>query len=110
LGPDDSAAPPRSSPTAAGSRATPRSIALACREARITSSLSSLCGQPPPNRPELAEHLVPQGITSISVNVDAVDTVRATIAAAERRTLLESALGRPPSRRPPRRSRNGPNA
>ncbi|WP_068269412.1 phosphoenolpyruvate synthase [Aldersonia kunmingensis] len=56
---------------------------------------TSLCGQAVSTDPGLAEHLVRQGITSVSVTPDAAVRTRRNVAAAERRVLLESARSQP---------------
>lgn len=69
-------------------RAIGQIITIACRRG-ITSSR---CGQAPSTNPAFTEHLVHMGITSVSVNPDAVTAARRAVGAAERRSLLKTAL------------------
>jgi pyruvate, water dikinase len=62
-------------------------IVEGCRRNGITSSL---CGQAPSNHPAFAELLVAMGITSVSVNPDAVPATHRALATAERRLLLDA--------------------
>lgn len=55
-----------------------------CQKYKITSSI---CGQAPSDYPELVEKLVSWGITSISVNSDAISRVRETVSITEKRLL-----------------------
>lgn len=67
-------------------------IITSCNRAGLTSSL---CGLAPSADPDFAELLVDFGITSISVDPDAVPAARRVLGAAERRLLLERTRPRP---------------
>lgn len=56
-----------------------------CNKFGVTSSL---CGQAPSVYPEFAEKLVEFGITSMSVNPDAVERTRKIVASAEQKIML----------------------
>jgi len=60
-------------------------IASAIASARRAGKPIGICGQAPSDYPEFATWLVEQGITSISLNPDAVMTTTAVVAAAEAR-------------------------
>lgn len=59
-------------------------VIKACSKRGVTVSI---CGQAPSDYPDLVEKLVSWGITSISVNPDAVDHVRETIYEAEKKVV-----------------------
>lgn len=61
-----------------------------CREREVTTSI---CGQAPSVYPEYCEFLVREGVTSLSVNPDAVVPTRKLVASIEQRILLEGILG-----------------
>jgi pyruvate,water dikinase len=60
-------------------------VITTCNKFGVTSSL---CGQAPSVYPEFAEKLVEFGITSMSVNPDAVDRTRKIVASAEQKIML----------------------
>ena len=59
-------------------------VITACNKRGVTTSM---CGQAPSDFPELVEKLVSWGITSVSVNSDAVDHVRELIHHAEHKLV-----------------------
>jgi pyruvate,water dikinase len=59
-------------------------VVRACAKRGVTTSM---CGQAPSDYPDLVEKLVAWGSTSVSVNADAVDHVRQTIAEAEKKLV-----------------------
>ncbi len=63
-------------------------VIKACAKRGVTTSM---CGQAPSDYPDLVEKLVEWGITSVSVNPDAVDHVRATVSSAEHRLVTNKA-------------------
>lgn len=58
-----------------------------CHKYKVTSSI---CGQAPSDYPELVEKLVKWGITSMSVNPDAIDHVRETVFQAEKKLVQKN--------------------
>ncbi len=64
--------------------AVKKAISMIIQGARKKGKTVSLCGQAPSNYPEFARFLVEQGITSISVNPDAVGKVKLVVADAEK--------------------------
>ena len=57
-----------------------------CHQYKVTSSI---CGQAPSDYPELVEKLVSWGITSMSVNADALDRVRETVYQVEKKLFIK---------------------
>ncbi|MEG4499249.1 PEP/pyruvate-binding domain-containing protein [Microcoleus sp. F10-C6] len=72
-------------------RAVMRAIEQLILEARAAGIPCSICGDAPALYPETVESFVRWGISSISVNVDAVEQTCRAIARAEQRLLLELA-------------------
>ena len=72
-------------------RAVMRAIEQLIKQARAAGIPCSICGDAPALYPETVESLVRWGISSISVNVDAVEQTCRAIVRAEQRLLLEAA-------------------
>ncbi|WP_459200963.1 phosphoenolpyruvate synthase [Methanococcus sp. CF] len=61
-------------------------VITSCKGAGVKTSI---CGQAG-SRPQIVEKLVEWGITSISANIDAVETIRNVVARTEQKIILES--------------------
>ncbi|NEP39507.1 MAG: phosphoenolpyruvate synthase [Okeania sp. SIO2G4] len=68
-----------------------RAIQQLISQAKTSGIPCSICGDAPALYPEIIDNLIRWGITSISVNVDAVDKTYNSIARAEQRLILEAA-------------------
>ncbi|MHA1238655.1 MAG: phosphoenolpyruvate synthase [Candidatus Odinarchaeia archaeon] len=71
-----------------------RAVAYLTKVCKKYGVTVSICGQAPSVYPEYAEFLVRQGVTSISVNPDAVLDVRRHVAQIEQKILLEKITGK----------------
>ncbi|MDY7006294.1 MAG: putative PEP-binding protein [Cyanobacteriota bacterium] len=67
-----------------------RAIQQLIFQAKNSGIPCSICGDAPALYPEIIDNLIRWGITSISVNVDAVDKTYNSIARAEQRLILEA--------------------
>ncbi len=63
-----------------------RHVVETCRRFNVTTSV---CGQAPSVYPEFAEKLVEFGVTSMSVNPDAIERTRQIVASAEQKIILK---------------------
>ncbi|MCY7385519.1 MAG: phosphoenolpyruvate synthase [Microcoleus sp. CAN_BIN18] len=72
-------------------RAVMRAIEQLIRQAQAAGIPCSICGDATALYPEIVESLVRWGISSISVNVDAVEQTCRAIARAEQRLLMQAA-------------------
>lgn len=74
--------------------AVKRAIAYLIKIAHRDGKTVSICGQSPSVYPEFNDFLVSAGIDSISVNPDAVVSVRKRVATVEQRIMLDRATGK----------------
>src|SRR3989338_389626 len=61
-------------------------VVKTCKKNGVTCSI---CGQGPSVYPDFAERLIDFGITSMSVNPDAIERTRRIVASAEQKVLLK---------------------
>ena len=70
-----------------------RALKHVIKECNKRGVTSSFCGQAVSVYPEVAEAVIRYGITSVSVNVDSIETARKLIAGVERKIILEKLVG-----------------
>ena len=65
-------------------------VSLVIEAARRAGIPCSVCGEGPSVFPDFAEHLVREGIDSISVNADALEYTRRIVASVEQKIILDA--------------------